>query len=371
MDVVMNNVTMMFQSSTAIKNTSLSFQSGRLTTLLGPSGCGKSTTLFLLAGIYKPSNGSIYFGDRDVTKVEPEDRGVGMVFQNYALYPHMSVLKNIMFPLKMMRVPKAERFERAMDMAKLVKIDHLADRKPKQLSGGQQQRVAIARALVKQPSLLLLDEPLSNLDARLRLEMRDEIRRIQQETKVTTVFVTHDQDEAMSIADHIALMHEGDLQQQGSGESLYRTPANQFVASFLGTPPMNWLNVSQTKNNSIMINETKSALALHHINLSDCSQEMVAGVRPEHVHIHERGALSGKVLQVYFIGRDRFAKIALKDGDISALLYQHQQVDVGDFVHAAFSEEHLHLFDKTTKENCFISREEDENERTTNVGIHG
>ena len=215
---------------------------GELVSLLGPSGCGKSTVLNMLAGILKPTAGRIFFDGEDVTTLPPERRGIGLVFQNYALYPHMTVLQNISFPLEIQKVPREERQQRARDMAKMVHVDTLLHRRPKELSGGQQQRVAIARALVKKPKLLLLDEPLSNLDARLRLEMREEIRRIQQQTQVTTVFVTHDQEEAMSISDHIALMKDGYLQQYDKPQQLYDNPNNQFVADFLGAPPINHLN---------------------------------------------------------------------------------------------------------------------------------
>ena len=233
---------------------------GKLVGLLGPSGCGKSTTLYMICGLQAPTEGKIFFGDKDVTQLPTENRGVGLVFQNYALYPHMTVLQNILFPLENLkgkdRPGKAEMVRRATEAAKLVQIDSLLDRKPSEMSGGQQQRVAIARALVKMPSVLLLDEPLSNLDARLRLQTREEIRRIQRETGITTVFVTHDQEEAMSISDEIVVMKEGVVQQTGRPQAVYDDPANLFVAKFLGTPPINlfdgrieneWLYIGQDR----------------------------------------------------------------------------------------------------------------------------
>ena len=208
--------------------------------LLGPSGCGKSTTLNLISGLIKPTSGKIWFGETDVTNLPPENRGVGLVFQNYALYPHLTVRQNITFPLENLKgsakLSKQVMEDKAFEAAKLVQIDHLMDRKPSELSGGQQQRVAIARALVKVPRVLLLDEPLSNLDARLRLQTREEIRRIQQETGVTTIFVTHDQEEAMSISDMIVVMKDGYVQQIGKPQEVYDDPINLFVAKFLGTP---------------------------------------------------------------------------------------------------------------------------------------
>ncbi len=251
MKVVLQNLTKIFPSRNkksheevvAVNDFTFTIPDGKLIGLLGPSGCGKSTTLYMISGLQKPSGGKIFFGDDDVTELSPENRGVGLVFQNYALYPHMTVKQNIMFPLQNLRgadkLPKEEMLERAFSAAKLVQIDELMDRKPSELSGGQQQRVAIARALVKMPRVLLLDEPLSNLDARLRLQTREEIRRIQRETGITTVFVTHDQEEAMSISDYIVVMKTGIVQQIGKPQEVYDDPKNLFVAKFLGTPPIN------------------------------------------------------------------------------------------------------------------------------------
>lgn len=214
---------------------------GKLVGLLGPSGCGKSTTLYMIAGLHKPTEGKIWFGDRDVTDVPAENRGIGLVFQNYALYPHFTVRQNITFPLENVRpkLPKHEMDQIAQEVANLVDIGNLLDRLPKQLSGGQQQRVAIARALSKRPQVLLLDEPLSNLDARLRLQTREEIRRIQRDTKVTTIFVTHDQEEAMSISDFIVVMRRGVVHQIDAPQVVYEEPVDLFVAKFLGSPAIN------------------------------------------------------------------------------------------------------------------------------------
>ena len=251
MKVELKNLTKIFPSRNkksneeviAVNDFTFTIPDGKLIGLLGPSGCGKSTTLYMISGLQKPSSGQIFFGDEDVTELTPENRGVGLVFQNYALYPHLTVKQNIMFPLQNLkgadRLTKQEMLEKTVEAAKLVQIDDLLDRKPSELSGGQQQRVAIARALVKLPKVLLLDEPLSNLDARLRLQTREEIRRIQRETGITTIFVTHDQEEAMSISDMIVVMKKGVLQQIGEPQKVYDDPANLFVAKFLGTPPIN------------------------------------------------------------------------------------------------------------------------------------
>lgn len=230
---------------TAVDNFDFEIPDGKLVALLGPSGCGKSTTLYMIAGLLDPTEGQIFFGDEDVTKVATENRGVGLVFQNYALYPHLTVAQNIAFPLENLKgkekLSKEELKSRVEEAARVVQIEQFLERKPKELSGGQQQRVAIARALVKRPPVLLLDEPLSNLDARLRLQTREELRRIQKETGITTIFVTHDQDEAMSISDEIIVMKDGAVQQIGKPQEVYENPENLFVARFLGTPPVNVL----------------------------------------------------------------------------------------------------------------------------------
>ncbi len=253
MNITLENLTKRFPArgrkaqgeTVAVKDLSFEIPDGMLVGLLGPSGCGKSTTLNMICGLEAPSEGKIFFGEEEVTHLPPELRGVGMVFQNYALYPHMTVLQNILFPLENLkgeeRPSRSEMRERALETARLVQIEELLDRRPKELSGGQQQRVAIARALVKMPRVLLLDEPLSNLDARLRLQTREEICKIQKKTGIPTLFVTHDQEEAMSISDRIVVMKEGVLMQQGRPQEVYDNPANLFVAKFLGTPPINVL----------------------------------------------------------------------------------------------------------------------------------
>lgn len=257
MQIRLENLTKIFidkqgRETTAVDKLNLTIEDGKLIGLLGPSGCGKSTTLFMIAGLHEPSSGRIYFGDDDVTDLTPDKRGIGLVFQNYALYPHMTIRQNIMFPLENLKVKKDEAEDRIEEVAKLVGISNLLERKPSQLSGGQQQRVAIARALVKTPKVLLLDEPLSNLDARLRLQMREEIKRIQRKTGITAVFVTHDQEEAMSICDQIILMEAGVEQQRGIPQEIYDNPKNLFVAKFLGTPPIN-LYYADIKNKKVYI----------------------------------------------------------------------------------------------------------------------
>lgn len=283
----------------AVNDLDVEIPSGKLIGLLGPSGCGKSTTLFMLSGLEQPTSGSIIFGEDDVTTLAPEKRGIGLVFQNYALYPHMTVEQNIMFPLQNMRVPKEEAKQRAYDAAKLVQIEDLLKRKPSELSGGQQQRVAIARALVKMPSVLLLDEPLSNLDARLRLQTREEIKRIQQETGITTLFVTHDQEEAMSICDSILVMKTGIVQQMGHPQEIYDDPQNLFVANFLGTPPIN-IFTGEIKNKTVYIGSEK----IMDTNLED--QEIYVAIRPEGFIFNQKnGILTLHEEHIEVMGRDK------------------------------------------------------------------
>ena len=309
MKVVLQNLTKVFPNRTkkmpdvtAVNNFTFEIPDGQLIGLLGPSGCGKSTALNLICGLEKPTSGKIFFGDEDVTDLPPEHRGVGLVFQNYALYPHMTVRQNILFPLQNFkgkdRLPKEEMEKRVEEAARLVQIEQLMDRKPSQMSGGQQQRVAIARALVKMPRVLLLDEPLSNLDARLRLQTREEIRRIQRSTGITTIFVTHDQEEAMSISDLIVVMKEGVIQQIDKPQKVYDDPANLFVAKFLGTPPINVFE-GRVEKGALYLGEDR---ILPVSGVAD--QKVWVGLRPEGFVPREDGALRCSLKAVEVMGRD-------------------------------------------------------------------
>ena len=310
MKVELQNLTKIFPSRNkksgeevvAVNDFTFTIPDGKLVGLLGPSGCGKSTTLYMISGLQKPTSGKIFFGDEDVTELAPENRGIGLVFQNYALYPHMTVKQNILFPLQNLKgadkMSKAEMLERALQAAKLVQIDELMDRKPSELSGGQQQRVAIARALVKMPRVLLLDEPLSNLDARLRLQTREEIRRIQKETGITTVFVTHDQEEAMSISDVIVVMKLGVVQQVGKPQEIYDNPINLFVAKFLGTPPINVFS-GKVENGKLYLGENE-VLSVKGVE----DQKVTVAIRPEGFELDEKGELVCELSNVEVMGRD-------------------------------------------------------------------
>ena len=310
MKVTLQNLTKKFPSRNkkqpadviAVNDFTFEIPDGVLLGLLGPSGCGKSTTLNLLSGLQKPTSGRIFFGDDDVTDLPAENRGVGLVFQNYALYPHLTVRQNITFPLENRtgkdKLTHQQMADMALEAAKLVQIEELMDRKPKELSGGQQQRVAIARALVKMPRILLLDEPLSNLDARLRLQTREEIRRIQKATGITTVFVTHDQEEAMSISDLIVVMRDGVVQQIGKPQAVYDSPVNLFVAKFLGTPPINVFD-GEVKDGHLYIGE-EAVLAVPGV----ANQSVTAAIRPEGFTLSETGTLSCDLSRVEVMGRD-------------------------------------------------------------------
>jgi len=297
--------------------------------LLGPSGCGKSTTLYLISGLLKPTAGRIYFGDEDVTNMPPEKRGIGLVFQNYALYPHMTVRQNILFPLVNMKVPKQEALALAQEMAELVHIGDLMERKPNQLSGGQQQRVAIARALVKRPRVLLLDEPLSNLDARLRLQTREEIRRIQRETGITTIFVTHDQEEAMSISDEIVVMNEGIKQQMDRPQAVYEEPVNMFVAKFLGNPPINIFEADLIGGRLVLKDGEVVA-----DGFTEPDQEVFIGFRPEYLRVSKNGKITAKTDLIEHIGRDTMILCEIEGYDhlIRAIVPNDMELKVGQTI---------------------------------------
>ena len=309
MKVVLKDLTKTFPNRSknkpdvvAVDHFDFEIPDGKLVGLLGPSGCGKSTTLNLLCGLLKPTEGRILFGDDDVTDLPVEHRGVGMVFQNYALYPHLTVRQNITFPLENRKgkdkLTRQQMNDMALEAAKLVQIEELMDRKPSELSGGQQQRVAIARALVKTPRILLLDEPLSNLDARLRLQTREEIRRIQRATGITTVFVTHDQEEAMSICDEIVVMERGIIRQVGRPQHVYDEPENLFVSKFLGTPPINVFE-GRVESGKLILGEDT---VLDVPGIAD--QEVYVGIRPEGFELNPNGTMHCQLSNVEVMGRD-------------------------------------------------------------------
>ena len=340
---------------TAVRDFTVRIPDGQLVGLLGPSGCGKSTVLNMICGLETPTGGRIFFGEDDVTDLPPEQRGVGMVFQNYALYPHMTVRQNILFPLQNLKGPdklsKEAMNAKADEVARLVQITELMDRKPAEMSGGQQQRVAIARALVKRPRVLLLDEPLSNLDARLRLATREEIRRIQRETGITTLFVTHDQEEAMSISDLIIVMKEGVLQQIGKPQRVYDDPVNLFTAKFLGTPQIN-VFTGRIENGILYVGD---APVLYAPGIDD--RPVFAGVRPEGFVPDPKGELFCDLKRIEVMGRDVsvvFTHPAAENPTARAIISSEQAEDQGEEkVRFRLKPAKVHLFDRFTEERLY------------------
>ncbi|MGF1625652.1 MAG: ABC transporter ATP-binding protein [Alphaproteobacteria bacterium] len=299
-----------FGEVSVIDDMNLAIEDGEFVALLGPSGCGKSTSLFMLAGIYVPSDGELLFDGRLVNEVEARDRNVGIVFQSYALYPHMTVRDNILFPLRFKKTPREEARRRARAAAEMVHVDELMDRKPSQLSGGQQQRVALARALVKEPQLLLLDEPLSNLDATLRLSMRTEIKSLQQKLGVTTVLVTHDQIEATTMADRIIVMRAGQIEQVGTPDDLYLRPATLFVAGFIGSPPINQV-AGTARGGSIGLGDATLAI-------DGADGPVTVGLRPEHLRFADTG-IPGRIAQIEPMGREILYVVESGLGEVRVL----------------------------------------------------
>jgi inositol-phosphate transport system ATP-binding protein len=327
--------------ATAVERIDLTIEDGAFVAVLGPSGCGKTTTLLMLAGIYSPTAGEIAFDGARVNDVEARERNVGIVFQSYALYPNMSVLDNIMFPLRFKKVERAEAEARAREIAALVRVDALLDRRPAQLSGGQQQRVALARALVKRPHLLLLDEPLSNLDAALRLSMRTEIRRIQRELGVTTILVTHDQIEATTMADRIVVMNAGKVEQEGTAKDLYERPETLFVAGFVGSPPINLLE-GDAQAGTLTVRDAQWPLA----GLAQGS--VVLGIRPESLKVDPAGT-PGRLVAAEPMGRE---VLYTAEGPMGLVRFLEAGAEArhrdGESVALTFSSQEALLFDKAS-----------------------
>jgi inositol-phosphate transport system ATP-binding protein len=320
-----------------IPNLNLTIEDGEFVALLGPSGCGKSTSLFMLAGIYLPSRGELLFDGRVVNEVEAKDRNVGIVFQSYALYPHMTVRDNVLFPLRFKRMPREEALGRVGAVAALVHVEELLDRRPGELSGGQQQRVALARALVKEPQLLLLDEPLSNLDATLRLTMRTEIKSLQKKLGVTTMLVTHDQIEATTMADRIICMRAGRIEQIGAPDDLYRRPESLFIAGFIGSPPINMIS-GEARDGAVCVGSIAFPFA-------GTPGAVTLGLRPEHLRFADSG-LSGRIAQMEPMGREILYVVDTDVGYLRVLEHGSASAHTaGEPVNIGFSPEDSLVFD--------------------------
>ncbi|HDH02724.1 MAG TPA: ABC transporter ATP-binding protein [Actinobacteria bacterium] len=362
MRVEIKNLSKAWDGVVGADNINLDISDGDLVAFLGPSGCGKTTTLLMVAGIYKPSGGTISFDGQVVNEVAPKDRGIGMVFQSYALYPHMSVFGNISYPLKLQKVDKAGIKQRVQKVADMMGIGDLLDRKIAQLSGGQQQRVSLGRALVKEPQLLLFDEPLSNLDARLRLTMRGEIKRLQSDLGITSIYVTHDQVEAMTMADKIAVMSKGVLQAYDVPEALYDRPKTLFVAGFVGNPPMNFLDVEVTGSDGEFRARSE---AIDLVLPPDRAEKAAAikgkvamGLRPEDVDLVSDASpgaagltLGGMVEGVEPLGREDLVGVSINGVEMRVLVDKTKGVKVGDNIELAVDTSKIQLFDKETEQS--------------------
>ncbi len=343
--VSLNAITKVFGNFHALKGIDLEIEPAEFFALLGPSGSGKSTTLRVIAGLEIPDNGGLTVDGVDVTHAQPGERNVAMVFQNYALYPHMTLEENIGFPLKMDKVSKAEAADRVLDAARKVKIDHLLHRRPGQLSGGQQQRCALARAIVRQPRLFLLDEPLSNLDAQLRLETRIELRRLHESMDVTTIYVTHDQEEAMTIADRMAIFLEGDIIQVGTPEDVFNRPDTMDVAAFIGSPPMNLLE-AVADDGTLKIAGIDTHLAPPPAVAGD---RLVVGVRPSHVRLQDDG-IPARLLLSENLGESMLLNAELSDGQVIKLrLPDVRRFKQGEMLSLRIESGHVHYFDPKSR----------------------
>jgi ABC-type sugar transport system ATPase subunit len=348
--VTYDRVTKQFGSVTAVDDLSLEIADGEFMVLVGPSGCGKTTALRCLAGLEAITSGSIRIGERDVTDVAPRERDIAMVFQDYALYPQMSVRKNLAFGLKMRKLPKAEIDRRVNEAAALLELDGLLERKPRELSGGQRQRVALGRALVRDPQVVLMDEPLSNLDAKLRAKTRADIRALQQRVGITTVYVTHDQVEAMTMGDRIAVMRNGVIEQCGDPEEVYERPANTFVAGFIGSPAMSLARVGAERRNGsleLVLGDARHALPSD----AQVPAEVIAGVRPEHARLWDSepdliGPLDGSVDFVEALGRETLLGVTGPGGARFMLEAEgHVRADPGETLRFGLRRGWVYLFD--------------------------
>jgi multiple sugar transport system ATP-binding protein len=346
MRIRLENLTKRYQEVTAVDHLNLEIEDGDLVCLLGPSGCGKSTTLSIIAGLEQATEGSIYFDEENVGGLEAEERDIGMVFQDYALYPHMTVQENIAFPLKMQGWKKKDRIEKVKEAAKMLQIEEYLKRKPGKLSGGQQQRVAIARAIVKNPKILLLDEPLSNLDARLRIEMRDEIRRVQKQLGIATIFVTHDQEEALSISDKILLMEKGKISQYSSPKEMYMEPQNVFAAKFLGNPPMNFVPGEKVEDGICLLLGDENVIVkrgtVH--EAGELKGNVCVGIRPEALELcsTEEEAISGVITGIQTLGKDMYIHFRAGEQVLTACVGWEKTFSEGERV--SFRVKRLHLF---------------------------
>jgi ABC-type sugar transport system ATPase subunit len=344
-------ITKRFGAVEVIRDLDLKVDDGSFCALLGPSGCGKSTLLRMIAGLEEITSGRAFIGETDVTHELPAKRRVAMVFQNYALYPHLTVEQNICFSLSLAGVPKARQRERGMEVARLLQLEALMDRRPAQLSGGQRQRVAIGRALVRQPEVFLFDEPLSNLDALLRVQMRLELAKLHNEIRTTMIYVTHDQVEAMTLADKIVVLDKGRISQQGSPLDLYNAPANRFVAGFIGSPAMNFIpaRAAAGKEGLSLVLQGGARVDVRRPQAAGfaAEREVELGIRPEHLAFADDGPISGRVSVVEHLGNTTFVYLESEAGPLIVEADQAARMHPGDGVRVAVDGARAHVFDET------------------------
>ncbi len=353
--IVLDDVKKEFGDVTAVDDVNLEIEDGEFVSIVGPSGCGKTTTLRLIAGLEQLTSGRIYFGDDDVSNVPAKSRGIGMVFQNLALYPHMTVRENMKFGLNVSNVDPDKQEERVTKVAKMLDISELLDREPSELSGGQQQRVAIGRTMVLEPNVFLLDEPLASLDAKLRVEIREELQELQKETGVTTIYVTHDQEQAMTMSDRVVVIDDGEIQQFASPERIYNDPENRFVSHFIGTPSINFIEgeiVTDEGCLTVPIGSEKIILTQETDDSSRLTgREVTLGIRPEHIEISDHSDLNAFPAETRIVehtGANKIIHLSINDYDLTALVPEHYDITNGDSVQIRLPPEDIYLFDKET-----------------------
>ena len=344
--LTIQNVSKQFGATKVLHQISLDLADGEFLVLVGPSGCGKSTLMNIVAGLEEPSTGQVTLGARDITYLPPDERDVAMVFQSYALYPNMTVAQNIAFPLEMRKVPKADRVAAVKKVSGMLQIDHLLDRKPRALSGGQRQRVAIGRALARSPSLFLFDEPLSNLDAKLRVDIRAELKKLHMRTGVTTIYVTHDQVEAMTLGTRIAVLKDGLIQQLATPMELYERPSNLFVAEYIGSPSINTADATVDASGTVVLNGVSTGVT---IDTAHAGKPVIFGIRPEDLIVVDDGAIDATVTLLEPTGAESYILVDTAFGEFTLRMPGPGDFNLGDRMKLSFAPSKVHVFDKATQ----------------------
>jgi len=343
-NVIFENITKKFDDVTAVDDFSLEVKDKEFLVLLGPSGCGKTTTMRVVAGLEQANSGKVLIDNNDVTDYAPKERDIAMVFQSYALYPHMTVFQNIEYPLKIKNIPKEKRNDQVNETIKKVQLEGLLERLPKQLSGGQKQRVALARAIIRNPKVFLMDEPLSNLDAKLRVEMRAKLKNLQNELGITTIYVTHDQVEAMTLADRVVVMNNAKISQVSSPSEIYNNPSNLFVAGFVGSPPMNFIH-GEIKNNKFINNY----IGEESIQIKDRGS-VILGVRPEDMNVAQDGNIKGEVYSFELTGDSTYVTVKLGDDLIIAKTESDYKTSIGSPIALSLNKNKIYFFDSKSED---------------------